>query len=132
VREQIVNAQRRVAEIAARQHGVVSYEQLLRAGMTSSTISRRVREGWLHRIHRGVYAVGNPNLTREGHWMAAVLACGAGAVLSHGSAAVLWGISPTSPSTIHVTVPAPGGRSKRRGIAVHRSRPSLPPIRGAG
>jgi very-short-patch-repair endonuclease len=110
-----------VAEIAARQHGVVSYEQLVWVGFTPSTISRRVREGWLHRVHRGVYAVGNPNLTREGHWMAAVLACGKGAVLSHESAAVLWGISPTSPPLIHVTVPGSNGRRRRRGIVVHRS-----------
>jgi very-short-patch-repair endonuclease len=89
--------------------------------MSSSTISRRVREGWLHRIHRGVYAVGNPNLTREGHWMAAVLACGPEAVLSHESAAVLWGISPNGPPAIHVTVPGAGGRKRRRGIVIHRS-----------
>jgi hypothetical protein len=63
-------------QIASRQHGVVSFEQPIRAGMSSSTLSRRAREGWMHRIHRGVYAVGNPNLTREGRWMAAVLACG--------------------------------------------------------
>jgi very-short-patch-repair endonuclease len=105
---------------------VVSFAQLLGAGLTPSMIKRRVQAGRLHRIHRGVYAVGNPNLTREGHWMAAVLACGEGAVLSHGSAACLWAISPTSPSTIHVTVPAPGGRSRRRGIVVHRSRTLTP------
>jgi hypothetical protein len=68
---------------------VVSFAQLLGAGLTPSMIKRRVQAGRLHRIHRGVYAVGNPNLTREGHWMAAVLACGEGAVLSHGSAACL-------------------------------------------
>jgi very-short-patch-repair endonuclease len=98
---------------------VVSHAQLVWAGLTPSTISRRVREGWLHRVYRGVYAVGHRKLTREGRWMAAVLACGPGAVLSHESAAHLWGVSPTSPSIIHVTVRSTNGRKKRRGIRIH-------------
>lgn len=114
-------AQRKVAMIAARQHGVVSLEQLVWAGMTPSTISRRVREGWLHRLYRGVYAVGHTKLSQEGRCMAAVLACGPGAVLSHESAAQLWKLSPTSPRLIHVTVPATGGRKKRPGIRLHYS-----------
>lgn len=109
-----------IAEIAARQFGVVSLEQLYTAGLSRDAIRWRARVGYLHRIHRGVYAVGNPNLTREGHWMAAVLAV-KGAVLSHQSAALLHKLSPTSPSLIHVTVPGSGGRAKRRGIVVHRS-----------
>ena len=121
MREELVEAQRKVAEIAARQHGVATTRQILSAGMPRSTLSRRAREGWLHRVQRGVYAVGNPNLSREGHWMAAVLACGAGAVISHGCAAVLHSISPTCPEAIHITVPVPGGRSRRRGIVIHRS-----------
>lgn len=121
MRAKLVEVQLKAAEIAARQHGVVTFAQLLTAGMTHSTISRRAREGWLHRIYRGVYAVGNPNLTREGQWMAAVLACGPGALLSHGCAAVLHSISPTCPEAIHITVPVPGGRSKRQGIVIHRS-----------
>jgi very-short-patch-repair endonuclease len=75
----------------------------------------------MHRVHRGVYAVGNPNLTREGRWMAAVLACGEDTVLSHQSAAALWKLSPTCPPLAHVSVPGPNGRRKRRGIVVHRS-----------
>ena len=110
-----------IAQLAARQHGVIALAQLLEIGVTRSAISRRVESGRLHRIFRGVYAVGTHMLTREGYWMAAVLSVGEGAVLSHQSAAALWKISPTSPSLIHVTVPRPGGRRHRRGIAVHRS-----------
>ncbi len=81
-----------IAAIAARQHGVITFEQLLKAGLSQSGISRRVKAGRLHRIHKGVYAVGHRGLSREGWWMAAVLACGQGAVLSHSSAAALWGM----------------------------------------
>jgi hypothetical protein len=81
----------RVAWIAARQHGVISHAQLLEAGLTQAGIDRRVAAGWLHRVHRGVYAVGHPGLTRRGEWQAAVLT---GGVLSHRSAAALWGIWP--------------------------------------
>lgn len=110
-----------VAEIAARQHGVVTIGQLLWAGLSHPAVQRRVRAGRLHRLYRGVYAVGHTNLSREGRWIAAVFACGEGAVLSHESAAHLWGISPRSPSIVHVTVPGHGGRERRRGIALHRS-----------
>jgi predicted transcriptional regulator of viral defense system len=85
----------------------------------------------LHRIHRGVYAVGHQGLSKDGIWMAAVLACGPGAVLSHTSAARLWGMLRTArdrdgdsgPATsslpVHVTVP--GSARSRAGIHVHRS-----------
>ncbi|HEX6602147.1 MAG TPA: type IV toxin-antitoxin system AbiEi family antitoxin domain-containing protein, partial [Solirubrobacterales bacterium] len=79
-----------VAQIAARQHGVVSAAQLHEVGLDKSAISRRLKSGRHHRIHRGVYAVGHRGLSLHGRFMAAVLACGEGAVLSHGSAAVLW------------------------------------------
>lgn len=112
----------KVAQIAVRQHGVVTSAQLRRAGITRSGITRRIRAGRLHRLHRGIYAVGHANLTREGRWLAAVLACGEGAVLSHASAGALWKISPpTSPSSVDVTVPGSNGREKRPGIVVHRS-----------
>jgi len=80
-----------------------------------------VRAGRLHRLYRGVYAVGHTNLSQEGNWLAAVLACAEGALLSHESAAQLWRISPTSPSLTHVTVPGRNGRTKRPGIRLHRS-----------
>jgi very-short-patch-repair endonuclease len=109
-----------VARIAARQHGVVAIGQLHAAGLLPSVITKRVSAGRLHRIHRGVYAVGHVGLSREGRWMAGVLACGPGAVLSHSSAAALWGIAPAS-GVVDVTVPGNGGRAKRRGINLHRS-----------
>lgn len=115
----------RAAQIAARQHGVVTLTQLLGAGLTATAVRNRVRSGRLHRIHRGVYAVGHRGLSHEGRWMAAVLACGKGAALSHRSAAELWGLLSPTRSDIHVTVSVPGGRTKRVGLRIHRS-PSLP------
>jgi very-short-patch-repair endonuclease len=75
--------------LAARQYGVVARRQL-RLGQDA--IDHRCRAGRLHRVHRGVYAVGHLGLGQEARWLAAVLACGDGAVLSHRSAATLWGI----------------------------------------
>ena len=121
-----------VARIAARQHGVVTTGQLLRAGLLASGTTDRVKAGRLHHIHRGVYAVGHRQLSEHGRWMAAVLACGNGAVLSHLSAAELWGIRRPvhRPSDAggrgehpdaHVTVPKTSGLRKRAGIVLHRS-----------
>jgi len=83
-----------LARLAAAQHGVVARRQLLAAGVVSSTIGRRVDSGHLIALHRGVYAVGHARLTRDGHRMAAVLAVGPGAVLSHRDAAALHGLRP--------------------------------------
>ncbi len=77
------------AILAERQHGVVSYGQLLRLGLGRGAIRHRARGGRLHRLYRGVYAVGRKSVTREGHCLAAVFACGPEAVLSHRSAAAL-------------------------------------------
>jgi very-short-patch-repair endonuclease len=84
------------------------------------SVSWWVRTGRLHRIHRGIYAVGHPVLTQEGKWMAAVLACGEGAVLSHRSAAALWGVAKERGRRVDVTVPRT--RSGAGGVAVHRPR----------
>lgn len=116
-----------LARIAARQHGVVTLGQLLGVGIRESAVARRVRAGRLHRIHRGVYAVGHRGISREGRWMAAVLACGEGAVLSHRSAAVLWGLLRPMDGPTDVSVPVRGGRAKRRSIRLHRCA-SLKPI----
>ncbi len=121
MRREGVSPDQIIARIAARQHGVISYEQLHGAGLSPSGILRRVAAGRLHRVHRGVYAVGHPRVTREGRWMAAVLACGDGAALSHRSAAELWGLLDARRAPTHVTVPTPGGRCKQRGIRLHRS-----------
>ncbi len=110
-----------IAVLAARQRGVVARSQLLALGFGVAAIDHRVRAARLHRIHQGVYAVGHPVLTVEGRWMAAVLAAGAEAVLSHGSAAAAWELRPAGAGAIHVTVPGDPGRSRRRGLRVHRS-----------
>jgi very-short-patch-repair endonuclease len=122
-----------IARVAARQHGVITRRQLLAVGLFPSGISDRVKAGRLHRIHRGVYAVGHYRLSNEGRWIAAVLACGEDAVLSHRSAGQLWGIlrprgrrlsmadSRGEGLPIDVTVPGNGGRKRHRGISVHRS-----------
>jgi very-short-patch-repair endonuclease len=91
--------------LAGRQHGVVARRQLLAMGLGSDAIGRRVRGGRLWPIHRGVYAVGHSALTRRSHWMAAVLASGPDAVLSHAAAAALWGIWKPGSGRIDVTVP---------------------------
>jgi predicted transcriptional regulator of viral defense system len=104
--------------LAARQHGVVAVAQLLEIGLTHRMVERRVACGWLHRIHHGVYAVGHANISRAGRWMAATLACGPGAVLSHRSAAAHLGIRGTSAAWVEVSSPDRTGHS-RQGILVH-------------
>lgn len=115
-----------IARIAARQHGVISVHQLYSLGVPSSAIGDRVTAGRLHRLHRGVYAVGHPSLSNQGRWIGAVLACGPDAVLSHRSAAELWQMLPVSPRAgaddppiVHVTIPGEGRH--RGGIRAHRS-----------
>jgi hypothetical protein len=86
-------ATRSVAELAGCQHGVLSAGQLEQLGYSRRRISREAMAGRLHRVHCGVYAVGHRSLTRQGLSLAAVLSCGGSALLSHMSAAWLWGIS---------------------------------------
>jgi very-short-patch-repair endonuclease len=112
---------RAIAQLAANQHGVVSLDQLQALGLSSDAVRQRVRSGRLHRIHRGVYAVGHSRLTKEGRWMAAVLACGEGAVLSHLSAGALWRLLPARSGPAEVMVPRTARRRQRRGIRLHRS-----------
>jgi hypothetical protein len=112
-----------IARLAGRQHGLVARAQLLAVGALPRAIDHRVERGRLHLVHRGVYAVGHRVLSPAGGWMAAVLACGEGAVLSHRSAAALWEIRSTSRADVDVTV----HRKLRRrpGIQCHHS--DLPP-----
>jgi hypothetical protein len=110
----------RIGRLAERQHGVVALRQLQLLGLSKSAVSRRARGGRFHRIHRGVYAVGHPKLTGYGHWMAAVLACGPRAVLSHRSTAGLWGVRPDNRRKSDVSVPSPSARTKQA-IEIHRS-----------
>jgi Transcriptional regulator, AbiEi antitoxin len=110
-----------IASLAARQHGVVGRSQLAQLGFGSGAIHHRVAVGRLHRLHSAVYAVGHTRLTDRGRWMAAVLACGSGALLSHQSAGALWGLRPTSRTSIDVTAPG-RTRALSSGISVHRVR----------
>lgn len=112
---------RRLAAVAARQYGVVTRSQVLAAGIGKTGIKERVRSERLLQLHRGVYALGHRELKREGHWLAAVLACGPGAVLSHVDAAALWNIRPSASALVHVTVPSRAGRKQQKGLRVHRS-----------
>jgi very-short-patch-repair endonuclease/predicted transcriptional regulator of viral defense system len=108
------------ARLAERQHGVVDVCQLTALGLGRAAVARRAAEGRLHRVHRGVYAVGHGRLTREGRWMAAVLAYGPKAVLSHRSAGALWGLRSDGRAKTDVSLPSRSARS-RPGIDVHRS-----------
>jgi very-short-patch-repair endonuclease len=111
-----------IAALAAGQYGVVSRLQLLAIGVTPKMIRVRLEAGRLHVIHRGVYAVGHTRLCQEGRWLAAVLACGQGAVLSHRTAAALWGIRAYS-GAIEVTA----RHAHRRGRLLVVCRSSLEP-----
>jgi predicted transcriptional regulator of viral defense system len=114
------NVVRSLAELAARQHGVVNRDQLRSLGFSDSAIDRRSRSGSLHRLHAGVYAVGHPLVSQHGRWLAAVLACGEGAVLSGRSAAALHGLRRGRERLIEVMVTRPGGRKPAPGLVVHR------------
>jgi very-short-patch-repair endonuclease len=110
-----------VGDLADRQHGVVSREQLMAAGVGRSAIVRGVESGRLRPVFRGIYAVGHVALRREGRWMAAMLACGPAAVLSHRTAATIWGLLAGPPIPIDVITSAGRGR-KHAGITTHRTR----------
>jgi very-short-patch-repair endonuclease len=108
---------RRVATLAGRQHGVVGRWQLHELGLSDQMIKTRIAHGGLGRLHRGVYAVGHRAITIESRWMAAVLAHGPEAVLSHRSAGQFWGLYPRS--RIEPEVTCPGSRKTKRGIVTH-------------
>jgi very-short-patch-repair endonuclease len=109
----------RIAAIAGTRHGLVTAQQLLAVGLTRHDIAYRTKIGRLHRVYRGVYAVGHRPISAHARAMAAVLAGGPGAVLSHGSAATLWGIHRHWRAPFEVTA---AHRRGRAGLRVHRSR----------
>ena len=111
-----------IAELAARQHGVVARAQLLAAGVARRAIDGRIARGLLHPLHRGVFAVGHRRVSRDGWWMAAVLAGGERAVLSHRSAAAVWRMRDTARRP-EVTVAR--HRGNRPGVQYHEA--VLPP-----
>jgi predicted transcriptional regulator of viral defense system len=109
-----------IAALAARQHGLVARAQLIALGLGHRAIDHRVACGRLHVVHHGVYAVGHRRLTRQGHWMAAVLAAGPEAVLCRRAAAALWDLRRSAQTRIEVSTPH--RRRHRPGIEVHRVR----------
>ncbi len=115
-----------MAELAARQHGVVALAQLAARGLGARGTQHRAASGRLHRVHRGVYAVGHRVLTADGYRIAAVLACGPGAVLSNRSAGAAWGVRPTGRARIEVTVPRQTGRAGPPKVELHRVRRLAP------
>ncbi len=101
---------------------MVSLTQLRELGLGGGAVRMRVAAGRLHRIHIGVYAVGHANLSLRGRWMAAVLAFGRGAVLSHWDAAALWELIEPRGTRFHVTIDTRAGIARRPGLTPHRSR----------
>lgn len=111
---------REVLRLAEAQHGVISRQQLLALGMEPEAVRCRAATGRLVRLTPGVYALGHRALRPQGRWMAAVLSCGEGAVLSHRSAAAAWRLRPYSGEP-ELTVPRSGGR-RRDGVRTYRAR----------
>lgn len=116
----------RLARLASRQHGVVNTRELLALGFTRDQIRHRVKTGRLHRLHRGVYAVGHTALRWEARYVAAVMVAGPTAALSHASAAAWWGIRPRPSGNVHVTIPRDTGRHRHRHVTIHRARALRP------
>jgi hypothetical protein len=118
--QQIPTPDVRVAHLAEHQWGVLSVAELRACGLSDHAIAARARRGRLHKVHRGVYAVGHTGLTMRGRFLAAVKACGEGAALSHFSAAALWDLLPwdehRDPDVI-----APGKR-RIAGVNTHQTR----------
>jgi very-short-patch-repair endonuclease len=107
--------------VATAQGGVVSLDQLRDEGVSRQVAAERAEASVLHRVHRGVYAVGHRSISRATHLRAALLACGEGAVISHATAAAFWGLYDEWPQLTDVTVPVEAGR-KIDGIRCRRCR----------
>ena len=110
-----------IAQIAGRQQGLVTIEQLVGCGLSRQGVNRRMVAGRLFPIHRGVYAVGHSELTDRARWKAATLAV-PNSVLSHRSAAELWGLLRPKGGHPHITVPYPASPTPRPNMRIHRSR----------
>ena len=123
--EQRSGLDRQIAARAAAQYGVITLSQLHELGLSGAAVRHRVAAGRLHRLHAGVYAVGHPHVTHDGWDLAAVLACGPGAGLSHRSAGARRGLRRCSRRVVDVITPRQGGR-RRAGIDAHVSPTLLP------
>lgn len=110
----------RLARLAGRQLGVVSREQLYELGFSAKQIRRLLAQGWLHRVHHNVYAVGHRQLVPRAYLLAALLSVGSRGFLSHRTAAAVWGLRPINPSDVEVTMLGAAGR-RRRGLTIHRT-----------
>ncbi|HEX3609608.1 MAG TPA: type IV toxin-antitoxin system AbiEi family antitoxin domain-containing protein [Solirubrobacterales bacterium] len=99
-----------MAAIAERQHGVISRDQLLALGLSEAAVRHATVTGRLHPIFRGAYGVGHAGIGNSGRMLAAVLACGGGSVVSHGTAAVLLGLWDRQPRLVDVIAPVQAGR----------------------
>ncbi|MEO6859187.1 MAG: type IV toxin-antitoxin system AbiEi family antitoxin domain-containing protein [Solirubrobacteraceae bacterium] len=107
-----------MSELAGRQFGLVTTEQLMRLGLTARQIRSWVDRGLLHQIHKDVFAVGHPRLTSHGRLLAAQLTCGDHSFLSHRTAAAVWDLRAVNVRRIEVTVPE-SERLERTGLVVH-------------
>ncbi len=137
----LVTRNREAWALARRQHGVVTRRDLLGLGFSPKAIRHRLATGHLRPVARGVYTVGWPLTDRKQGWMAAVLICGEGALLSHGSAAALWGIGPEGEGPVdvsirrHCDISRPGIRARvrprlsDRDIAEQHNIPVTTPVR---
>lgn len=121
---------RAVADLAARQDGVVEHRQLIALGVSPSAIVRWTADARLHRVHHGVYAVGHRSITPLGRVRAGVFGAGDAALASHTTAAALWDLGRGLPSAVHVIVPMACGARSRRGLVVHHSRTLVAADRG--
>ncbi len=118
-----------IAWVGARQLGLITVAQLNAAGVGRGSIARRVANGQLHQVFRGVYLVGHPVPLPGALELAGVLACGEGTLVSHHSAARLWGLVKASPGEVEVTVIGRDCRS-RDGLRVHAVKRLGAPDRG--
>jgi hypothetical protein len=120
-----MSADQETARRAARQHGVIARWQAFECGLTKAALDHRVAKGLLIVLHPGVYAVAGAPKTWEQSLMAARLAAGRGAVVSHRSAARLWKLTESGDDIVEITVPRPGS-PRLRGVIVHRSTDLVP------
>jgi very-short-patch-repair endonuclease len=116
-----VRTHHRLARLAERQYGIVTRRQMRTIGYSDDAIKRATRAGRLIRVHRGVYAVGRDDLNDHGRCIAAVATCGSEALLSHAAAAWLWGLIPTCPRIVDVSVATRGKRRSAKEFRLHYS-----------